>query len=111
MSPFSKSNDRGEEFVAPIVDKTQRAIRTFVQALVVLVPMVNGLAVAAIGYLNEQTYIVVDGWVFLVLNGAVAVTAVVMGFVARLMAVPGVNEWLTKFGLGSVPKGEDGSRG
>lgn len=90
--------------VPPIWHKTQRALRTIVQALIVLVPIVNGLALAAGAYLAEQTDLTIPGWVFLVLNGAVTVTAVLMGLVARLMAVPGVNEWLTRFGLGSVPK-------
>lgn len=46
----------------------------------------------------------VPEWVFFALNGVVAFTALVMGLVARIMAVPGVNEWLTKLGLGSVPR-------
>ena len=88
----------------PIWYKTQRVLRTIVQALVVLIPILNGLALAAAGYLSEQTDVTIPAWVFVALNGIIAVTAVVMGLVARLMAVPGVNTWLTKFGLGSVPK-------
>ncbi|WP_404474866.1 hypothetical protein [Microbacterium aerolatum] len=82
----------------------QRTLRTIVQALIILIPLANGIALAATAYLQEQTHLVVPGWVFLVLNAVVAVTALVMGLVARLMAVPGVNDWLTKIGLGSVPK-------
>lgn len=84
--------------------KPQRVLRTIVQALIILVPLANGVALAAAGYLQEQTHLVIPGWVFLVLNGVVAVTALVMGLVARVMAVPGVNDWLTRIGLGSVPK-------
>jgi hypothetical protein len=84
--------------------KTQRTLRTIVQALIILIPLANGVALGAAAYLQEQTHLVIPGWVFLVLNGVVAVTALVMGLVARLMAVPGVNDWLTKIGLGSVPK-------
>lgn len=84
--------------------KPQRALRTIVQALIILIPLANGVALATAGYLQEQTHLVIPGWVFLVLNGVVAVTALVMGLVARLMAVPGVNDWLTRIGLGSVPK-------
>ena len=90
--------------VPPIWYKAQRVVRTIVQTLIVLVPILNGLAAAAVGYLNEQTDVTVPGWVFLVLNGVIAVTALIIGLVARLMAVPGVNEWLTNIGLGSVPK-------
>lgn len=89
---------------APVIwYKGKRVVRTIVQALVTLVPILNGLALAAAAYLNEQADVVVPGWVFLVLNGVIAVTALVMGLVARLMAVPGVNDWLIKVGLGSVP--------
>lgn len=84
--------------------KPQRVLRTIVQALIILIPLANGVALAAAGYLQEQTHLVIPGWVFLVLNGVVAVTALVMGLVARVMAVPGVNDWLTRIGLGSVPK-------
>ncbi len=86
--------------------KAQRALRTFVQALIVLVPVVNGAALAVVGYLNEQTDLVIPASVFAVLNAVIVVTAMVMGLVARLMAVPGVNNLLTWIGLGSIPKSE-----
>lgn len=84
--------------------KAQRVLRTIVQSLVVLVPTVNLAAAALINYLNEQEGVAIPGWVFLWLNGIVVVTSLVMGAVARLMLVPGVNQWLTKLGLGSVPE-------
>ncbi len=84
--------------------KAQRALRTFVQALVVLVPVVNGVALAVVSYLNEQTDIVIPASIFAVLNAIIVITAMAMGLVARLMAVPGVNNVLTWIGLGSVPK-------
>lgn len=84
--------------------KSQRALRTFVQALIVLVPIANAAAAAVVGYLTEQTDITVPATVFAGLNGIIVATALLMGLVARLMAVPGVNEWLTRVGLGSVPK-------
>ena len=88
----------------PIWFRTQRVLRTIVQALVVLIPILNGLALAASAYLAEQTDVTIPAWVFLARNGVIAATALIMGLVARLMAVPGVNDWLTKLGLGSVPK-------
>ena len=84
--------------------KTQRVVRTIVQALVVLIPVVNGVALAAVSYLQAQTDVAVHPVVFVWLNAIIAVTALVMGLVARIMAVPGVNDFLTKIGLGSVPK-------
>lgn len=84
--------------------KGQRVLRTIVQALIVLIPVVNGVGIAVTDYLQEQTDVTIDPVVFVWLNGVVAVTAVVMGLVARIMAVPGVNSVLSTVGLGSVPK-------
>ena len=84
--------------------KTQRVLRTIVQALVVLVPAVNGVAAAVVAYLGSQTDVTVHPVVFVWLNAIIAVTALVMGLVARIMAVPGVNAVLARVGLGSVPK-------
>lgn len=89
--------------------KSQRVVRTIVQALIVLVPTVNGVAAAALDYLQTQADVVVPDMVFVWLNVAVAVTALIMGLVARIMAVPGVNDILARVGLGSVPRKEIGN--
>jgi hypothetical protein len=39
------------------------------------------------------------------LTGAIAVLAGISAAVARVMAIPAVDEWLRKFGAGSVPSG------
>lgn len=83
--------------------KSQRALRTIVQALIVLLPVVNGVAVAITDYLQSQGDVVIPDGVFVWLNVIVVGTALVMGLVARVMAVPGVNDILTRIGLGSVP--------
>lgn len=93
----------------PIWFPVQRVLRTILQALIVLVPAANALALAVVDYLNTQTDVTVPGWVFLVLNGVIIGSAFVMGLVARIMAVPGVNDWLTKIGLGSIPKSAEGA--
>lgn len=82
----------------------QRALRSIVGALVVLVPLANGLAAAAVAYLSSQTDVTVSPVVFVWLNAIVAGTALVIGLVSRLMAVPGFNAALTKIGLGTAPK-------
>ncbi|MFL2002004.1 hypothetical protein [Microbacterium sp. A1-JK] len=87
-----------------ILFKAQRALRTIVQALVVLLPTANLAALAVVSYLNEQTDVIVPAWIFAGLNAVIVVTALVMGLVARLMAVPGVNDILARIGLGSVPR-------
>ena len=82
----------------------QRALRSIVGALVVLVPLVNGLAAAAVAYLTSQTDVAIPPLVFVWLNAIIAGTALVIGLVSRLMAVPGVNAALAKVGLGTAPK-------
>lgn len=84
--------------------KSQRVLRTIVQALVVLVPIVNGVGLAVASYLSTQTDLAIPPVVFVWLNAVVAVTALLMGLAARIMAVPGVNDLLTRINLGSVPK-------
>lgn len=85
--------------------KGQRTLRSIVAALVVLLPIANGVVAAVIDYLSTQAHVVVDPVVFIWLNAILAGTALVIGLVARIMAVPGVNDLLTKIGLGSIPKG------
>lgn len=81
----------------------QRALRSIVGALVVLVPLANGLAAAAVAYLTSQTDVVIPPLVFVWLNAIIAGTALVIGLVSRLMAVPGVNAALQRVGLGTTP--------
>lgn len=83
---------------------TQRALRSIVGALVVLVPLVNGVAAAAIAYLLEQDHVEISPVVFVWLNAIVAATALVIGLISRIMAVPGVNAFLQAIGLGTAPK-------
>ncbi|MEX8031669.1 hypothetical protein AB6V29_01390 [Microbacterium sp. 20-116] len=95
-----------ETALPPIWYASKRVLRTIVQALVVLVPVVNGVGLAVVGYLREQTDIVIPGTVFVVLNAIVAVTALLMGLAAKIMAVAGVNDLLGRIGLGSVPQSQ-----
>lgn len=97
--------------VPPVWYPWMRSVRTIAQALITLVPIVNGVAAAVVAYLNEQTSLTIDPVVFVWLNGVIAVTAVIMGLIARVMAVPGVNDVLTKIGLGSVPPSAPEAKG
>lgn len=89
--------------------KGQRVVRTIVQALIVLVPVVNGIGLAVTDYLQSQTDVPVAPVVFVWLNAVVAVSALLMGLAARIMAVPRVNELLIRVGLGSIPARVDGA--
>lgn len=93
-----------DTFLPPIWYASKRVLRTIVQALVVLIPVVNGVGLAVVAYLREQTDVTIPGEVFVILNAVVAVTALLMGLAARIMAVAGVNDLLGRIGLGSVPK-------
>ena len=81
----------------------QRALRSIVGALVVLVPLANGVAAAAVAYLTSQTDVTIPPLVFVWLNAIVAGTALIIGLVSRIMAVPGVNAFLQRIGLGAAP--------
>ena len=81
----------------------QRALRSIVGALVVLVPLANGVAAAAVAYLTSQTDVTIPPLVFVWLNAIVAGTALIIGLVSRIMAVPGVNAFLQRIGLGTAP--------
>lgn len=83
---------------------TQRALRTALAFLITAVPILNAVAGATIDYLREQEGVAVPAWVFLVLNGILAVTTLIIGLVSKWMATPGFNKILTAIGLGSVPK-------
>jgi hypothetical protein len=90
--------------VPPVWYAAQRALRTLVAALVVLIPLVNALAATTLEWLEEQTDFTPAPWTFVAVNGVVVVTAGVMSLVSRWMATPGFNALLTRIGLGSVPK-------
>lgn len=82
--------------------KSQRVLRTLVQVgipafltFALVLPQIIG----ALG-------LPVDGPVYLWLVGAAGVVTAVAGALSRVMAIPAVNAWLTKVGLGSVPASE-----
>lgn len=79
-------------------------LRTVVQALAVLIPGVNIVAAVLADYLHTSAGVEVPAWEILALNGAVLVTGAIIGGVTRIMAIPGVNAWLEKFGLGAKPR-------
>lgn len=80
--------------------KSQRVLRTVVQVGIpafLTFALVLPQIIAALG-------LPVDGPVYLWLIGAAGVVTAVAGALSRVMAIPAVNTWLTKIGLGSVPK-------
>lgn len=84
----------------PIWYPAQRVIRTILAALVVLVPVLNAsLPLVASAFDAEG----VPANVYLVVNAIIGACLVVLGVLTRIMAIPAVNEFLTRIGAGSVP--------
>lgn len=73
----------------------QRVLRTLVQGLIGSIPTI----VAIIG-------IVHDTWPAEWLAVALGVGVAIQGALAKIMALPGVNEFLISVGLGSAPKAD-----
>lgn len=78
---------------APIWYPNQRVIRSTIQAIVGAVPTV----VAIIGIIAAQWP---SEWLVVTLGVGVAIQAVL----TKIMALPGVNDWLTGIGAGTVPR-------
>ncbi len=80
--------------------KAQRVLRTIVA---VIIPAFLGFAVLlpqlidALGLPDDSTLRL---WLLGIAAGVTAVAAAI----TRIMAIPAVNAWLTRIGLGSVPK-------
>lgn len=82
--------------------KTQRVIRTAVQVLLAGVTALTVLAVLAPQVLDAVKD-VVPGPVVVWCGGAIAFIAALAAALARVMAIPTINRWLTAIGAGSVP--------
>lgn len=78
----------------------QRVLRTLVQ---VVIPAFLGFAVV-LPQIIEAMGLPVDSQLRLWLLAVAAGVTAVATALAKIMAIPAVNAWLTKIGLGSVPK-------
>lgn len=72
------------------------SVRTGLAALVGMLVLLNPVLAVIIEVLRPYDA-TIPGWVFIWLNGAITVTAVAIALVTRVMAVPGVNDWLRKY--------------
>ncbi|OJX73982.1 hypothetical protein [Leifsonia sp. 71-9] len=80
---------------AAIGSPHQRVIRTVVQAVIAGVPTI----VAIIG-------VVADQWPAEWLVATARTAVAIQGVLARIMAIPAVDAWLTGLGLGSAPRAD-----
>jgi hypothetical protein len=69
------------------------AVRRTVLAVATFFPLLNGVLVAAIEALKPYE-VYLPGWVFVWLNGTLLAATILAAMVTRVLAVPGVNEWL-----------------
>jgi hypothetical protein len=80
--------------------KTQRVLRTIVQ---VGIPAFLTFALV-LPQIIEALGLPVDSELRLWLLGIAGAVTAVAAALSRIMAIPAVNSWLTKIGLGSIPK-------
>ncbi|KUM34524.1 hypothetical protein [Arthrobacter sp. EpRS71] len=71
-------------------------LRTVLVAAVALFPLLNGALKVVVEELEPYRVHLPD-WLFVALNVAIAVTVALIAIGTRIMAIPGVNEWLRKY--------------
>lgn len=84
-----------------VANPTRASWRTVVQSivglLIIAVPLTNVILSNVNDYLQQQTDVAVPGWVWVVLNGGLAVTAIVAGLITRIMNTPGAAAFIVKY--------------
>lgn len=98
--PKTRAEARALAQATTISYKLQRVLRTIVQSGI---PAFLGFAIV-LPQIIEAFGLPVDSELRLWLVGVAAVVTAVAAAITRVMAIPRVNAWLIKIGLGSVPK-------
>ncbi|MET3349660.1 UNVERIFIED_ORG: hypothetical protein ABID57_001332 [Arthrobacter sp. UYEF1] len=70
--------------------------RTILAAAVGLFPLLNGILAMTIELLEPYRLHLPD-WIFLALNGTLVAATLLAAWVTRILAIPGVNNWLRKY--------------
>ena len=83
---------------------SQRAIRTAIQVVLSIVAGLGVFLVVAPQVLEAVREFLPESW-YLWLLGFIAVVGSISAALAKIMAIPQVDEWLKKFGAGSAPAG------
>ncbi|MBT8162784.1 MULTISPECIES: hypothetical protein [Arthrobacter] len=78
-------------------------LRTVLAAVIALFPLLNLVLAVVIDQLKPYQ-VNLPGWVFLWLNGALAVVTVITALATRILAIPGVNDWLRKYAPAFAPE-------
>ena len=99
-TPQTRAERKALEQATTIWYRAQRVLRTLVA---VVIPAFLGFAVV-LPQIIEALGLPVDSKLYVTLVSVAAGVTAVAGAITRVMAIPAVNAWLTKIGLGSVPK-------
>lgn len=90
--PYMKTNFLSAPTVPDIWYKGQRVLRTAFTTLLTILPLI------------PQVIAIVQGeWAAEWLTGVAVQAVAINSALTRIIAIPAVNNWLTKIGLGSVP--------
>ena len=88
------------DHIAPVSTQERNprsaVLRTVLAAVVGLFPLLNGVLLAVMDALRPYE-VYLPGWVFLGLNGTLVAATALAALVTRVLAVPGVNEWLRQY--------------
>lgn len=82
------------------------ALRTFVQTIIPALLVVNLVLPQIVDIINVElgkAALVLPDWITLAVNSLIIGLSVTSAIITRIMAIPGVNAWLTKIGLGAAP--------
>lgn len=83
---------------APATQETNPAravMRTMLAAVVAFFPLINGVLLAVQDWLTTNSE-VLPPWLILAANGILLAGLLLVALVTRVLAVPGVNDWLRK---------------
>lgn len=78
-----------------VANPTRAGWRTFVQAIVPTLLVINGALLALQAVLSSPEYSgYVPTWAWAAVNGGLLISAFLSKAIAQVMAAPGVNEWI-----------------
>lgn len=84
---------------------TLRTVLAVLIGLLAALPTLNAVLASLQAYLSEQTQVVIPAWVWLAVNGTAAILLFISGLITRILAIPGVNEWIKAHlpGIAAIP--------
>ena len=90
---------------APATQETNPAkavMRTILAAVIAFFPLTNGVLLAVQEWLTANSE-VLPSWLIVMVNGILLAGLLLVALVTRILAVPGVNDWLRKYAKAFAP--------